>query len=172
MRADAFVAVGSNIDPDDNIAAAISRLVDVVRVRAHAVFQRAKRSLGAVDLGEQGTVLALVANPRDLLLELEQPILGVGDLAFARDPFAQGLVGGGGELVDRGAGFGVLLVERLHFLGDAVETAALGSELLGASVELGESRGDVGRVHPNLGKRVVGEGVVGPPGFEPGTCRL
>jgi len=42
MPADAFVAVGSNIDPAENIAAALHRLADVARVRAVSTFYRVR----------------------------------------------------------------------------------------------------------------------------------
>ena len=38
MMAEAFVAVGSNIDPAENIAAALARLTEVARVRAVSTF--------------------------------------------------------------------------------------------------------------------------------------
>jgi hypothetical protein len=136
------------------------------------LFEAAQAALGPVDLREHGSVLALIAYLRELLLELAQRLLRFRDLSFARHALARRLFDRGRQRLELGARGGMFLVQRPHLLGDAVQTLVGHGESAGESVEGGETGRELVHRDGILGRAKQCGRMVGPPGIEPGTCRL
>ena len=100
--------------------------------------------LHGVDLGQQGAVLALVADLRDLLLEVLELLLRVGDGGLGLTPVERGLGRGGVECVELRLGGGELFVQRAHAFGNACEERAGRCQGLHGTAEMDELRDGVG----------------------------
>ena len=104
----------------------------------------ASSALRGVDLGQQRAVLALVAHLGDLLLEVLELLLRVGDGALGLTALERRLGRVRLEGVELRAGGGELVVQRAHALGNTCEERAGRCQGLHGAAEMNELRDRVG----------------------------